>query len=246
LLAMAGLLQGCGGGGGGHGVVNANPTGYYGITGTASVKSDIDGTTPVDIADLQGMVYNNHLYMLSTAAKLSYEGPISVSGTGFSSTVTIYSNGVKFTTASVVGTINAGTSITGTLTGTGSGNGTFALSYDVANSQQSSLAIAGAIWGGFPGSGTTSTCCIFDINGTSGNLTISTVSSATVFVSCSGTGTATPITGTHLYTVNFTLSGCTSENGTYTGLATTRNGDINLVVMAVDVYRAYSLNGEMH
>jgi len=249
LLAMAGLLQGCGGGGGGHGVVNANPTGYYGITGTASVKSDSDNSTPVDIIDLQGMVYNNHLYMLSTAAKLSYEGPISVSGTGFSSTVTIYSSGVKVTTASVVGTINAGTSITGTLTGTGSGNGTFALNYDATNSQQSTLAIGasnGTVWGGVIISGSVAST-IFTVNDTNGNFTITNISGAYTFGSCGGTGTIMPITGTYLYTISATLTGCVQNptaDGTYSGIATTRDHDRNLVVVLADSKRAFSVHGE--
>jgi len=252
LLAMAGLLSACGGGGhhGAAPVVNANPTGYYDITGKASVMDDATDKISVPINDLQGMVYNNHLYMLSMAAGLSYEGPMTVSGTGYSANVTIYSKGVMVKTASVVGTITAGTSITGTLAGTGSGNGIFTLNYAANNAEQSTLVIAGhgvTAWSGKFNGGVTNTD--IPIDGTTGSMTISTSGlNKGIFSSCTLAGTISPIIGMHLYTINITSTGCfldPAAEGTYTGLASTRMltlKDDTLVVMLFNA--TYGIAGE--
>lgn len=259
LLAMVGavvLLQACGGGGNKAAaapVVNADPTGYYDITGTASVKDDATNRNPVPITDLQGMVYNNHLYMISSLTGLTYDGPISVNGTGFTSNVTIYSKGVKVTTASIIGMIDAGKTITGSLTGTGSGNGSFALNYAVNNKAQSTLAIAGhsgVAWNGKISWSNFSTN--FTIDGTTGSIT-SSGGSKPVFLGCVVTGTVAPLNGTHLYTINATVSSCfdsssTGANGTYTGLATTRTQSVEddtLVMIITDGNSAYSMDGEL-
>lgn len=139
-LALA--LVACGGGGGGGGdpapLVNAIPTGYYINTGTASVLAGT-GNTQVTASDLEGMIYNNRLMMQSVTQGLSYDGTIGISGNSYSGTLSVYDDGVLLGTAPVSGTITQGSTVTGTLSGTGAGNGTFTLNYAATNGEVAGL-----------------------------------------------------------------------------------------------------------
>ena len=71
VLVLGFTLQACGGGGGGGGdptppttVPNADPKGYYNNTGSAALVSG-------NVTDLQGMIHNNRLIMLSANSGLS-------------------------------------------------------------------------------------------------------------------------------------------------------------------------------
>lgn len=227
LLVMVGLLQGCGGGGG-HGapapVVDAVPNGYYGTNGTAAVFDD-NNTTPLPINDLQGMVYNGRFIMLSTAEGMSYEGTITVSGSNYSGSVTVYRVGALVTTATVSGTINQGSTISGVLTGTGAGRGTFTLNISPKNSEVADISLVAAPYSRSLGNSTGA--YEFTVADVTGAMTTTLPTTDGRFQNCifSNSSTIVPISGQHLYTVNFTLSGCFTDtvNGIYAGMATTRN-----------------------
>jgi len=95
LLALLALvLQGCGDGVRVLPLSDADPSGYYTNTGYAQVMM-ADNTTPrTDITDLQGMVYDGQLMMLSDSKNVTYVGTFTVSGNDFSGTVTVYEEDV--------------------------------------------------------------------------------------------------------------------------------------------------------
>lgn len=115
------------------------PTGYY-HQGNASVKAD-DNTTDLNITDLQALINDNRLMLISIAEGLLYDGTITISGDTYSGEVTIYRGGQRISSSpvNVSGTIVGGSSINGTLAGTGAGNGTFSLTYAQSNSQEAAL-----------------------------------------------------------------------------------------------------------
>ncbi len=223
LLATLGMMTGCGSGGGGGGtpVPDAVPTGYYANTGTADILAD-DNSTPVSITDLQGMIYNGRLIMLSVARGLSYDGTITVSGNNFSGTVSIYRNGTKLpaATATVDGIINQGSTVSGVLTGTGAGNGSFLLNYGIFNSGSVVLAdIGGSNWESAVGGSSTNYIFTLDSLGPLNNFTKVTDG---VFAGCDIGGTVTSLSHPNIFSVTMVLTGCTNPavNGTYTGLTT--------------------------
>ncbi|MBI3561657.1 MAG: hypothetical protein HY080_08085 [Gammaproteobacteria bacterium] len=255
MVVVMGILPGCGGGGGSvsTGPANADPTGYYDITGTASVKQT-NNTTPLIMTELQGMVYNGRLIMLSKSAGYSYDGMIAVTGNNYTGTLTVYQKGINPLSAPVSGTITPGATITGTLTGTGAGNGTFTLKYAANNNQPAALSTVGrvspALWTGKISEGNINTD--FTIDSTTGSMSSFGGSKPTFLCDVDGTlSTVTPISGTHLYSVKATVINCfnsasTGPNGTYTGLATTRtttNLDDTLVMVMTN--GAYSMDGEL-
>jgi hypothetical protein len=249
-ICLFAALIGCGGGGGGGApaVVNADSTGYYDITGTASVKDDTTNTNPVSITDLQGLVYNDHLYMFSQASGLTYDGPMSVNGTGFTANITIYLKGGKLTAATISGTINAGKSIVGTLTGIGSGNGSFTLSYAANNRPDAALATiqrSGYVWNAPIGGSILTFNLSFNSSGG-----FSGVGTKGAFSSCTIVGTFVPINNTHLYTVTATMTNCLDATAStnYSGLATTWTQNVvtpddTLVMVSTD-NGAHSMDGD--
>ena len=248
LMAYA-LLTACGGGGGGGGdpapLVNAIPTGYYNNTGTASVLAGA-GNTQVTASDLEGMIYNNRLMMQSVAQGLSYDGTITISGNSYSGTLSVYDDGVLLGTAPVSGTITQGSTVTGTLSGTGAGNGTFTLNYAATNAQVAALGrveeTANPFWHGPIGGSTSDYFFGISASGALGHAGPAT--SNGTFHGCEFLGDKiTPIAGTNLYsvTVMFDPIGCINPNiitvNNYTGLATTRQrvaADDTLVFMVTN------------
>jgi asparagine N-glycosylation enzyme membrane subunit Stt3 len=233
LLAGMAVVQGCGGGGSSSTPPNANPTGYYSNNGTAMVKQ-ADDMTDLSISDLQAMVSGNRIMMMSAANNLLYDGTItSINQSSFSATFTIYDNGQNPVTASATGMITQGSSVTGTLSGTGLGNGTFSLTYALGNSNPAAIArIAtegtGTGWIGSTGSINQHQYTVLN---TGVLLAEDTVGGAT-FDSCEMSGTFVPVAGSNVYTISVTVSNCvdtisspgTLINGTnYTGLAATRS-----------------------
>jgi len=228
IMACA-LLTACGGGGGDGGTTppppDAVPTGYYDNTGTATL--DIG-----NVADLQGIIHNNRLMMLSATAGLSYDGSITVSGNNYSGTLSVYDDGSLLGTAPVSGSITQGVRVAGTLTGTGAGRGSFTLNYAANNGEAAALStlsrgVATAVWSGPLGGSRFGDYRMQISDG--GSITHHTVTTDGTFDGCEMSGTITPLSGTHLYTVTITVTACGSLNGTnYTGLAATRTQDPSL------------------
>lgn len=230
-LLLSLTLTACGGGGGDGGtptpVPDANPTGYYDNRGTASVMAGA-GNTQVAVTDLQGVIHNNRLMMLSAAQDLSYDGSITVSGNSYSGTLSVYFEGAFQGTAPVTGTISEGTSVSGTLTGAGAGNGSFQLLYAANNGEAAALSVVGrntiASWFARVGGSTSNMQIVID-SSTGEIVPDPGTANDGVFAGCQMSGTITPVSARHFYTVSAVLSGCTdvpSANGSYTGLAATR------------------------
>jgi hypothetical protein len=218
------------------------------VTGTASV----DGGT-LNITDLQALVNGTRIMMMSTANGLLYDGTITnITQNSFTADFTVYTDGQNPIMATVSGTITQGSSITGTLTGTGAGSGTFSLMYASSNNQTAALSkidnnansFWSAVMGGGPGQ------FEFEILPT-GELVDSSSANAGIFDLCeiSNGSTVLPIAGTNLYQVSISgLSVCTDTNVemSYTGLATTRTQnsvDDRLVFMTAS--GSYGLYGDL-
>ena len=236
------LLTACGGGGGEGGTTppppDAVPTGYYDNTGTATLDTG-------NVADLQGIIDNNRLMMLSTATGFSYDGSITVSGNNYSGTLSVYDNGTLVGTAPVTGTITQGTSVSGTLTGTGAGSGSFQLLYAANNGEAAALpAIQGSLgWRGHIGGSTSGLGFNFAVDA-SGNVIDDVRTTDGAFAGCGVVGPIAPISGTHLYVVSVTLSSCrTAANGNYTGLAALRTSN-RLFFMVTN--GSFSLSNEFY
>ena len=250
-LALLGL-QGCGGGGGSASPADAKPTGYYDNTGTASIDDNGAGAGATALSDLQAMINDKRIMMISDTEDLFYDGTItSISGNDFAANVSVFKRGqpISSPSATISGTITEKSKITGTLTGTGAGNGTFTLQYAANNNQladvtrinQNTTTTWAAKLGGSTGLTT------FDL--TSGNISNPGASNNGFFIGCKiSTGSFTPITGTSLYNVTMVVTSCTtnpSASLTYSGLATSwskNNTDDRLAVGVTDTNSTYSID----
>ena len=239
------MLSSCGGGGGG-GVPDADPTGYYDDTGVATIMTDT--ASPVTIDAFQGIFNKNKitLFNQNNNDAYAYVGTITVSGNSFSGTVSVYHNGVKQSEAPIDGTITQGTTITGSLAGTGAGKGTFILNYN-NKPLAASLTVFGTTRCG-AGNIMNQIGC-FDI--TNGMITPNsqTTFNGTFFGCDASSGTVAPITGTSLYNVTITLTGCTNGvalDGVYSGLAATYSdvaGGVNIALaISMGNYSVYGLH----
>ncbi len=215
------IVQGCGGSSGGGGVTpDANPMGYYINT------SDVQGGA-VAVGDLQAMVNGDRIMMMSVDNGLLYDGRITgISGTDFTADFTIYTKGEFPVTATASGTITTGSSITGTLSGSGVGSGTFRLLYATTNDEVADVArienTTNATWEAKVGGSIVAQKFTIDNMGV---LTDDFPPIGGVFSNCVVmNGNITPISGSSLYSVSVVLTGCGSStrDGTYTGLATSR------------------------
>ena len=255
ITAMVLTLGACGGSGGGASTPpptpDADPTGYYDVTGTATVKLD-DNVTDLNITDLQGLVNGTEFSAISTANGLVYTGTITnINQNDFTATLSIYRDGALLTTATVAGTITEGSSITGTLTGTGAGNGTFTLSYgNAADNQASALSRVenGVNEGWLALIGGSLNLGLGIIISSTGDVSHDQSTDGGVFNGCSvASGSITPVSNVNIYTVTITLSGCnnTNANGVYNGVATTRtqtSADDRLVLIVSKT--DFSIHGE--
>lgn len=213
-------------------VPNANPTGYYN-TGTH---------TELGFSDLQALVSGNRLLIMSNGDSLApgsnlfYDGQMSISGSSFTANLTVYTNSLSPISVTATGSIVDGSSITGVISGGGvTVDGTFNLSFASTNNEASDIVNIDQLW-----AGSFTLIDAFEIDAT-GQLTrfedfpINTTFIANCTVS-SGTSIV-PIASTRLYSVSFTLSGCTNNTnviGNYTGLATSysaTNPDDHFVLM---------------
>lgn len=196
-----------------------DPTGYY----TGSVTNDTN-----DITDAQVLVNDTRLMIVSDAEVVLYDGEMTIIGSDYTATLTVYKNGQKIGTTSASGSIVKGSQInTTTLTGSGYGQGTFVATYDTTyNSRAASLGtIGGTQWAA--GLNESLSDYKFDIDA-NGNLTHFSNATSLGFRSCQMNGTILPIGTTHLYAVNITISNCHVNNadvdGNFTGLAATKDG----------------------
>ncbi len=249
LALFALVLQGCGDGVRVLPLSDADPSGYYDVSGYADIDDGASGTRKID--NLQALVNGNRIMMMSTGEGLLYDGSITnINGNSFEADFTIYTDGDNPMTATASGTITEGSSITGTLTGSGVGSGTFSLRYATTNSEVADISrienIAGtnATWGAKIGGGAFAQ--EFIIN-EAGEITHNTASLGGIFSSCELSGSITPIDGSSLYAVSVDLTKCDGNifNGIYIGLATSRtqsNQDDTLVFAVAD--GRYGLNGD--
>jgi len=229
LFALA--VQGCfhsSSGGGKIGVTpDADPAGYYDVSGTASVGNGSGGT--LTITDLQGLVNGTRFIAISDANGLVYDGTMTeINIDDFTATVSVFQDGTLITTAPVTGMITAGAKITGTLTGSGLGSGSFELIYALSNDTAAALSrVQNSVdEGWFDRVGGGMAIGLAFVVDTMGNITPGFSATDGVFNQCVvDTGVISPITGTSLYTLNLTLSNCsnTAVNGDYSGLASIRN-----------------------
>jgi len=239
-------IQGCGGGSGGgndRGISNADPTGYYTNNGFVNVKA-ADDTTQRLVNDIQGMVANGQLMMLSDSENIAYIGTFTVSGNDFSGSVTVYEAGAMVQQdVSVTGLITEGSSLIGTLGGSGVANGTFQLNYAEDNGPVNLVQLERASdWRpvvnlNIPSLNLTDTAAVApaDNIGTGGT-------GSNIFEGCSYLGRIDPIAGTHLYTVTVTMDSCNGE-GTgvdaipvHTGLASVRGTDRFILALSNGEY----------
>lgn len=211
-----------------------NPKGFY-DAGTANIKLD-DDTTDLVLSDLEGMVSGNRFMIMSVSEVLLYDGTFTeITGNTYTATVNIYKNGVLLPdTATVTGTITTASSMEGTLTGVGAGNGSFSLTYSLNNEPSALNRIdinwAGTINGIKEGEFTTIT--------STGDVSRSApfFTNFIILKGCDyGAGsTVLPISGVNVYEVNMELIDCTDSNvnGTYSGFATTQSVADSFLVLA--------------
>jgi len=128
LVLLSLILQGCDGG-----ENNANPVGYFTDIGIANVNNDTG--KPIKINDLQGVVMDDNIMMMSMSHKIVYDGTITnINGNYFTADFIIFVEGKNLITATANGIITEGSKIEGRLTGSGVGNGTFSL-FSMPNEQ---------------------------------------------------------------------------------------------------------------
>ncbi len=202
-------------------------TGYY--TGTADVKAD-NNTTNLNIPDLRAMVNGNRLMLMSLGQQLLYDGTITITGSNYSGSVTLYKSGARISTTPIVvsGTITAGSKIAGTLAGSGAGNGTFDVLYNLSlNAQAASLArvvntVTRSVWGGaFYQPYASDTATLFKIS-EEGGLEHFGISISGYFSGCAVRGdkiTPTPDSGIYLFNVIFDECDQLNLRNSYTGLS---------------------------
>jgi len=234
------VLQGCGGGGNGGGDSNADPTGYYINTG------DVQGGAML-VNDLQAMVADNRIIMMSAGNKLLYDGTIiNINGNDFTANFIIYTDGENPVAATANGTITAGSSITGTLTGTGVGSGTFNLLYAATNDQ---AAVVVSAWRSVAEGGGGFDLFGFTIDGIGNLVHDRDAGFGQLFNSCKMNGGVTFLNGTRLYRVEVDLTDCNDlvVNGPYTGLTTTRDESATNDRLIFSVSNGnYTLSGEFN
>jgi hypothetical protein len=230
-VLMAGvLLQGCGGGSSSPTPpANADPTGYYDVTGTASVGDGSGGT--LTITDLEAVATKNRIMMRSAANKLLYDITIkSISVNDFTGDVVIYTDNQNPVSATVTGTITSGSTITGTLTGTGVGMGDFTLNYTDKNVQLSNTTMQ---WQ-YPIGGSISDYNM--LTDGSGNVVNLGGALSGYFRGCRMSGSYTLVAGSNVYEITVTITNClndTSFEGDYTGLASVEDASSLYLYFAV-------------
>jgi len=226
-LVVQGCFHSSSGGGKIGATPDADPAGYYDVrSGTASVGDGSGGT--LTITDLQGLVNGTRFIAISDANGLVYDGTITeINVNDFTATVSVFQDGTLITTAPVTGMITAGAKITGTLTGSGLGSGTFELIYALSNNTAAALSRVqnNVDEGWFDRVGGGMAIGLAFAVDAMGSIAPGFSANDGVFNQCVvDTGVIAPVVGTSLYTLSLTLSNCNNAtvNGDYSGLASTR------------------------
>ena len=222
-------LQGCGS----NSSTASTPDlqGFY-DAGTAAVKES-DNTIDLNITDLYGMFTSSRFILMSNTEVLVYDGTITdITDNTYTATVNVYKDGVLLAnTATVSGTFVEDSSIEGTLTGLGEGNGSFSLVYSLNNevAALSRVSVASNVeWTG-PINGATNDSA-FTLISNQGDLTRVSNTPYNVTPVLNGceidtTSILLPISNLNIYNVSLTLKLCVdlTVNGDYTGFATTQS-----------------------
>lgn len=257
MVCAFGLLQACGNDKKAPPAIN--PHGYYINTGTLTVQDN--GGTPR--TDLQAMVHGTRFIMTSVQGGLVYDGTITQTGNTFTGTLSVFTNGTNPSTTTVAGTINQGVGITGTLTGTGAGSGTFSLNYTAASNQAASMVrvaetLANPTWESFIGGSTSNLEFILSTDSSTSTSNEPTNGSfrrcGITTINVLGDPGIIPISGTSLYSVHVKVDSCdlytdanTVTAGDYTGLAASRSDsatDDTLVLVITSANGAFSISGD--
>ena len=248
LLSIS-LLQACGGGGSDDPVTTVTAVGYY--TGGANVKAD-DDTADLIIDDLQGIFDGKKFKFVSVANDLLYDGVVtSQSGQSYTASVTIYKKGWGPYAATVSGSITEGSQFTGTFTGPKAGNGTFTLTYAIANKETAAISRITKTYTDSNINFSSGISFSIDASGNlhpvaAGNNNESLFNLCTVIAGANSK--ITPVNASNIYSVSVELGGPCKLNpvdGVYTGLAATKittNADDTLVLIVTDV--TYGLAGD--
>ncbi len=212
---------------------DAEPTGYYINTGSASVSDGGSGT--LEINDLQAIVNGNRIMMMSVANELLYDGVLTITDNDFTAVFTLYTGGKDpISGIDANGTITQGAMITGTLTGSGAGSGTFSLDYASTNNEVADIArinngqnVGGVrvTWGGIVGGENANTAFEFIIE-ENGVVVDDENNVQGLFHLCEiFSGSISSTADTNLYVISATLGTCfdTTVRMEYTGFASTRN-----------------------
>lgn len=198
-------------------------SGYY--TGSAAVKQEGNNLLDFNVTDLQIMINGNRIMMMSDAQALLYDGTFTLTGNTLTSTVTIYHNGNKMAaTAALTATVSVESQITGTLTGTELGNGTFVSTFSNLSNTVSALSQVNSNFWITDLNEATNNSFEFELKATSALLESTSPNNST-FQNCrilAGNGsTYAPIVNSSLFAVTIVFSSCTTPDvdGTYTGFS---------------------------
>ncbi|MCF6324508.1 MAG: hypothetical protein L3J89_09330 [Gammaproteobacteria bacterium] len=224
-------------------VPDANPVGYY-IIDEANVSDGNNGM--IAINDLQAIVHDSRMMMMSIDNGLLYDGTITdITENSFTADVIVYKDGVNIGTATASGTITEGSSITGQLVGSGFGSGTFSLTYALSNNRDADLSrVENTEFFSWRGEEVTEGFD-FEIDGQGNVIHSKTPGSSSLYDTCKMNGTIAPVDNATLYVVDVILSQCNVNdelNGAYKGLAVTKDDrgiDDHLVYMISNTVYAY-------
>ena len=261
LLVMLGslALQGCGGGSSGNSTppgINAGMDYYDNVSnnGGGDIFTDTNNTTQVHISDLQAIVKGDQLMLVSVSENVAWFAKLTKFSSGsYTADVRVYKDNMPLGTATLTGTLTAGTAITGTLTGTGTayGNGTFSLDISAENTTQADVANLVMNNPNFWGNFNLPSGSIFFID-SSGVVTNNSGGAAVGnFFNCEITGSVSAVANSALYKFQITLINCdptvVAANGNYSGYAMTRSASATndtLVVALENSTNGYSMYGE--
>jgi hypothetical protein len=242
LLVSMLLLSGCfhddDDDGGGTSTYNADPTGYY-SSGSATVNDDVMGSIQID--DLQAMIYNDRIMIISVGQQLLYDGTInSINGNSFTASVSVYQSGQLLYSADIIDGLvenSGGFQITGTLSGDAGNslaNGNVTLHF--ANNETASLSQIENDSNG----NTWSSNDLIDIRVTAtGSIESVELSGVNQFAGCGiSDGVISPISGTSLFDVTLTIVDSTiggtcdsAALGEHTGFASAKPDNTSYILV---------------
>ncbi len=237
-------------------VTDVDATGYYDITGTATVIDD-DTTTALNVTDLQGMISSNRIIMLSKATGLVYDGTMAINNDNtYTATVKVFRDGLFQEDATIAGTLSESASLSGTLSGgTRAGLGTFNLVYSLSDNTASNItrvesSVGNPTWSGMLYGNLND--FVYQFTVVSPNVFQDYDNPIDgIFKACGYGGNITPINNTSLYLIDVTELGfCDDLNirgKSFTGFAVSRtqsSTDDTLVYVITDSSSSYAVMTE--